>query len=69
MLHLFQLEIEKFRNRLGWIYRTYFSAGERAGLDVNLEPPYWYRPEVYIGLIAVSFVGAVLTAVFLWSVR
>ena len=69
MLHLFQREIEKFRNRLGWIYRTYFSAEERAGLDVKLEPPYWYQPEVYIGLIAVSFVGAVLTAVFLWSVR
>ena len=69
MLHLFQREIEKFRNRLGWIYRTYFSAEERAGLDVQLEPPYWYQPEVYIGLIAVSLVGAVLTAVFLWSVR
>jgi hypothetical protein len=69
MLHLFQREIEKFRNRLGWIYRTYFSAEERAGLDVMLEPPNWYQPEVYIGLIAVSFVGAVLTAVFLWSVR
>jgi len=23
MLHLFQRSIEKFRNRLGWIYRTY----------------------------------------------
>jgi hypothetical protein len=69
MLHLFQREIEKFRNRLGWIYRIYFSAEERAGLDVKLEPPNWYQPEVYIGLIAVSFVGAVLTAVFLWSVR
>ncbi len=69
MLHLFQREIEKFRNRLGWIYRTYFSAEERTGLDVKLEPPNWYQPEVYIGLIAVSFVGAVLTAVFLWSVR
>jgi hypothetical protein len=70
MLHLFQRAIEKFRNRLGWIYRTYFSAEERAGLDVQLEPrSYWYQPEVYVGLIAVSFVGAVLTAVYLWSVR
>jgi hypothetical protein len=70
MLHLFQRAIEKFRNRLGWIYRTYFSAEERAGLDVQLEPrSYWYQPEVYIGLMAVSFVGAVLTAVYLWSVR
>ena len=69
MMHLFQRAIEKFRNRLGWMYRTYFSAEERAGLDLQLEPPYWYQPEVYIGLIAVSFVGAVLTAIYLWSVR
>ena len=70
MLHLFQRAIEKFRNRLSWIYKTYFSADERAGLDVQMEPrSYWYPPELYIGLIAVSFVGAVLTAVYLWSVR
>src|SRR5438132_7790447 len=37
-LHLFQRAIEKFRNRLGWIYRTYFSAEESAGLDVQPEP-------------------------------
>ena len=70
MLHVFQRSIEKFRNRLGWIYRTYFSEDERAGLDLQLEPrSYWYQPELYIGLIAVSLVGAVLTAVYLWSVR
>jgi hypothetical protein len=70
ILHLFQREIEKLRNRLGWIYMTYFSAEERAGLDVELEPrAYWYQPELYVGLIAVSFVGAVLTAMYLWSIR
>jgi hypothetical protein len=70
MLHLFQRAIEKFRNRVSWIYKTYFSAEERAGLDVQLEPrSYWYQPELYIGLLAVSLVGAVLTAVYLWSVR
>ena len=70
MLHLFQRAIEKLRSRLAWIYKTYFSAEERAGLDVQMEPrSYWYPPELYIGLIAVSFVGAVLTAVYLWSVR
>jgi hypothetical protein len=36
MLHLFQHSIEKFRNRLAWIYRTYFSEEERAGLDVRV---------------------------------
>jgi hypothetical protein len=70
MLHLFQRSIENFRNRLVWIYRTYFSEKERVGLDLRLEPrSYWYQPEVYIGLLAVSFVGAVLTAIYLWSVR
>jgi hypothetical protein len=69
-LHSFQRSIEAFRNRLAWVYRTYFSEDERAGLDLRLEPrSYWYEPEVYIGLIAVSLVGAVLTAVYLWSVR
>ena len=70
MLHSFQRSIEMFRDRLVWVYRTYFSEEERAGLDLRLEPrSYWYQPEAYVGLIAVSFVGAVLTAVYLWSVR
>ena len=70
MLHIFQRSIEKFRNRLVWIYRTHFSEEERAGLDLRLEPrSYWYEPEVYICLMAVSLVGAVLTATYLWSVR
>jgi hypothetical protein len=69
-LHSFQRSIETFRNRLAWVYSTYFSEDERAGLELRLEPrSYWYEPEVYIGLIAISFVGAVLTAVYLWSVR
>jgi hypothetical protein len=70
MLHIFQRSIEKSRNRLVWIYRTHFSEEERAGLDLRLEPrSYWYEPEVYICLMAVSLVGAVLTATYLWSVR
>ena len=63
-------EIKLLRDRLVWVYRTYFSEDERAGLDLRLEPrSYWYQPEAYLGLIAVSLVGAVLTAVYLWSVR
>ena len=70
MLHLLQGAIATFRIRLSWIYNTYFSAEERVGLDVQPEPKtYWYQPEVYISLMAVSFVGAVLTAVYLWAVR
>jgi hypothetical protein len=70
MLHLLQGAIATFRIRLSWIFNTYFSAEERVGLDVQPEPKtYWYQPEVYISLMAVSFVGAVLTAIYLWSVR
>jgi hypothetical protein len=70
MLNTFQLAIVRFRERLRWIYSTYFSEGERAGLDVQLAPrAHWYQPEAYIGLMALSFVGALLTGIYLWSVR
>jgi hypothetical protein len=70
MMHLFQGAIDKFRERLSWIYKSYFSTEERAGLDLQLEPrSYWHQPEVFIGLIAVSFIGAFLTTIYLWSVR
>ena len=70
MVNTFQRRIARFRDRLRWIYSTYFSEGERAGLDVRLAPrAHWYQPEAYIGLMALSFVGALLTGIYLWSVR
>src|SRR6476469_4936022 len=70
MLHSFQLSIAKFRNRLVWVYRSYFSNEERVGLDLRLEPrSYWYQPDVYIVLLIISFIGALLTAIYLWSAR
>jgi hypothetical protein len=70
MMFLFQHAIETFRARLYWIYRTYFNGEEQAGLDLPLEPPSaWARSEVAVGLVLVSFVGLVLTAIYLWSVR
>jgi hypothetical protein len=70
MMYLFQSAIDNFRNRLYWIYKTYFSGEERIGLGLPLEPKsYWDQREVFVGLIAVSLVGAVLTAIYLWSVR
>jgi hypothetical protein len=67
MMNLFERAITKFRNRLGWIYKTYFSGEERIGLGLELEPR--HQPEVFISLLAVSLIGAVLTAIYLWSVR
>jgi hypothetical protein len=69
MLHTFQGSIEKFRNRLAWVYRTYFSEDERLGLGLESRSSYWHQPEVYICLLTVSFVGALLTTIYLWSVR
>ena len=70
MIKLFQDAITSFRDRLAWIYRTYFSADEQAGLNLPLRPdPYWHQAAVPLGLIAVSMVGAVLTLIYLFSVR
>ena len=70
MMFLFQSAIEKFRARLYWIYRTYFNGEEQAGLDLPVGPePFWVQWQVTSGLVLVSFVGLVFTAIYLWSVR
>jgi hypothetical protein len=62
--------IAKFRARLYWIYRTYFNEEEQGGLDLPLGPQSpWVRLDVAVGLVLVSFVGVVLTTIYLWSVR
>jgi len=70
MVYVFQRAISMFQHRLGCIYQTYFSGEEQARLDLPLEPPsdreQW---EVAAGLMLVSLVGAVFTAIYLWSVR
>ena len=70
MVYLFQDAISKFRHRLDWIYQTYFSGEEQARLDLPLRttPP---REQwgVATALMLVSLVGAIFTAVYLWSVR
>jgi amino acid permease len=70
IMFVFQGTIDKFRSRLYWIYRTYFNGEEQAGLDLPLRPQSsWTQMEVTVGLVLVSFVGFVLTAIYLWSVR
>jgi hypothetical protein len=70
MMFLFQRAIDKFRVRLYWIYRTYFNGEEQAGLDLPLgSQSSWVQLEVTVGLVLVPFVGLVLTAIYLWSVR
>jgi amino acid permease len=70
IMFVLQGTIDKFRSRLYWIYRTYFSGEEQSGLDLPLGPQSsWAQLEVTVGLVLVSFVGFVLTAIYLWSVR
>jgi hypothetical protein len=69
MIYLFQGATDKFRVRLDWIYRTYFSREEQAGLDLLRPRSAWDEWKVAVGLILVSFIGFVLTAIYLWSVR
>ena len=70
MMSLFQSAIEKFRSRLYWIYTTYFNGEEQNRLDLPVSPePFWVQWQVAGGLVLVSFVGFVLTAIYLWSVR
>jgi hypothetical protein len=70
MLKLLQDAITSFRSRLAWIYRTYFTAEEQAGLNLSFEPkPYTYQAFVLLGLVAVSTIGAALTEFYLFSVR
>jgi hypothetical protein len=70
MLKLLQDAIISFRNRLAWIYRTYFTTDEQAGLNLTFDPkPHEHQPFVMVGLVAVSLVAAALTEFYLFSVR
>jgi len=69
MMFVFQSAIEKFRARLYWIYRTYFNREEQTGLDLLRSRSSWDEWKVAAGLILVSFIGFILTAIYLWSVR
>ena len=67
VIYSFDAAISKFRERLDWIYRTYFSGEERNNLKLfELRSPV---DGVTLGLILVSFLGLLLTATFMWSVR
>jgi hypothetical protein len=67
VVYSFDAAINKLRERLDWICRTFFSGVERANLKLfELRSPV---DGVTLGLILVSFLGLLLTAIFLWSVR
>jgi hypothetical protein len=70
MIKLLQDALTTFRDRLAWIYRTYFTTEEQAGL--NSSPalkPLLYEAIGPAGLVGVSVIGAALTLIYLFSVR
>jgi hypothetical protein len=66
-LYSFDVAISKFREGLDWIYRTYFTGAEQTNLKLRELRPSVDR--VTLGLSLVSFLGLLLTATFMWSVR
>jgi hypothetical protein len=69
-IYLLQDRVTRFRARLDWIYNTYFSRDEQAGLKLWPEPkPFLYEWIVPVGLVAVSLIAATLTMIYLFSVR
>src|SRR5260370_19180040 len=63
-INLLQGTVTRFRDRLDWIYRTYFSTEEQAGLKLWPEPrPFLYEWIVPVGLVAVSLIAAILTMI------
>jgi hypothetical protein len=69
LVYLFQDAMDKSRDRLDWIYRTYFNREEQTGLGLLRPRSSWDEWKVAVGLILVSFIGFILTASYLWSVR
>jgi len=67
VMYSFDVAISKFRERLGWIYRTYFTRDEQANLRLlELRPS---LDRVTLGLGLVSLLGCLLTLIYMWSVR
>jgi hypothetical protein len=69
LVYLFQGAMDKSSDRLDWIYRTYFNREEQTGLGLLRPRSSWDEWKVAVGLILVSFIGFILTASYLWSVR
>src|SRR4029079_2433034 len=70
MIKLFQDAITSFRDRLAWIYKTYFSADEQVGLNLSLRPdPSWPQTAMPLALIGLSMVGAVFTLIYLFPIK
>src|SRR5262249_54038728 len=69
MVYLFQGAMDKSRERIDWIYRTYFNREEQTGLGLLRSRSSWDEWKVAFGLTLVSLIGFILTVIYLWSVR
>ena len=66
-LYSFDVAISKFREGLDWIYRNYFTGAEQTNLKLRELRPSVDR--VTLGLSLVSFLGCLMTLIYMWSVR
>jgi hypothetical protein len=66
MLKSYADTLEKFRERLAWIYETYFSSNEQEGLGL-LQPKSRFDRFGFIqALIAACIAGAVVAVLVIW---
>jgi hypothetical protein len=62
-----QIGMTRFRGRLTYIYRTYFSEAERKGLRLRAQnKKFLHQPWLPIGLQLISLIGALAVTYLLW---
>jgi hypothetical protein len=67
VLYSFDVAISKFREGLDWIYRNYFTGVEQTNLKLRELRPSVDRVTLGLGLL--SFLGCLMTIIYMWSVR
>lgn len=68
-LRILQRGIMKFRGRLTWIYRTYFTPAERCGLGLSIDRrKFWHDPLFFLSLCIVSMIAAVVVLLITWRI-
>jgi hypothetical protein len=60
--------LEKFRSRIGWVYKNYFSCDEREGLRLSEPKGIFNTYGFIVGLMIVSLLGAAITSLAIWKI-
>ncbi|MGH6791446.1 MAG: hypothetical protein ACRECF_01745 [Methyloceanibacter sp.] len=64
---LWRLEhsMEKFRDRIAWVYERSFTPKEQLQLTMRRKP-FWFDPSIFAGLLVATSLGAILVLAILW---